>query len=49
MTNDELTQREKVERHLRTWTKKQLITQLALCSKQGWLDKWADEYDESNK
>ena len=37
--------REKAVRHLRTWTKKALIQHLAMASKEGWIEKWAHEYD----
>jgi len=43
-----LTVREKAERHLRTWSKKQLISHLTMASKEGWLEKWAEEYDKEN-
>lgn len=42
---DFLTVREKAERHLKQWGKKMLIQQLVLGSKDGWLQKWADEYE----
>lgn len=43
---DVLTIREKAERHLRKWSKKMLIQHLAFASKDGWLEKWAEEYDK---
>lgn len=46
---DVLTVREKAIRHLSTWSKKRLIDQLALGSKDGWLQKWAEEYDREVK
>lgn len=43
---DVLPVREKARRHLKTWTKKQLVTQLLLVVKEGWIEKWAAEYDK---
>jgi len=44
--DDVLTVREKAERHLRTWSKRQLLIQLLNSASGGWLRKWADEYDQ---
>lgn len=41
--------REKAKKHLKTWTKKQLIDHLAMASKDGWIEKWANEYDRESK
>ena len=46
---DVLTVREKAERQLKTWTKKQLVSQLCMSAKLGWLEKWAEEYDRAEK
>ena len=46
--NDELTVREKAERHLKTWSKKRLATQLLNSASDGWLGQWAAEYDAGN-
>ena len=47
--NDVLTDREKAERHLKTWTKERLILHALNASKLSWTEKWADDYTkESN-
>ena len=45
---DVLTVREKALLHLKTWNKKQLATQLLNSASDGWLGKWADEYDSES-
>lgn len=45
---DVLPIREKARRHLMTWGKKLLAEQLSMTAKDGWLGKWADEYDKAN-
>ena len=47
--NYDLPHREKAKRHLKTWTKKQLIDQLAMSAKDGWVEKWAGEYDKDKR
>lgn len=44
---DVLTTRQKAERHLKTWSKKRLLTQLLNSAKDGWLEHWAKEYEAS--
>ena len=46
---DVLSTREKAEKHLEKWTKKELISQLSLSAKLGWLEKWAEEYDRDER
>ena len=46
---NDMTDRQKAMKHLETWTKKQLIFHLSLTSKDGWIEKWADEYDRHRK
>lgn len=38
--------REKAKRHLKTWTKKQLVDHLSVAAKDGWIELWADKYDD---
>lgn len=45
---DVLPIREKAKKHLKTWTKKQLVDQLSMSAKDGWIEKWAEEYDKGN-
>ena len=46
--DDVLPIREKAKKHLKTWTKQQLIDHLAMASKDCWIEKWAEEYDKGN-
>ena len=46
---DVLTVREKAMRHLKTWTKKNLIMHCLNASKTGWMESWAAKYDEAKK
>jgi len=47
--DDILTLQEKAERHLKTWSKKRLVDQLSMSAKDGWIKKWAEEYDKESK
>ena len=44
-----MTTREKALEHLKTWTKKKLITQLLNASKDGWLEHWANEFEKDQE
>lgn len=46
---DVLTVREKALRHLKTWSKKQLVTQLLNSASDGWMGKLAEEFDKENR